>query len=660
MPINDSLEQIIAAAAAARQEAEALSAELIAQQEALAAALAAHAGCAANETALSAKIASLEAEKALLNSQVSTQALAIATLQTEVGTLQNQVVTLQTEVVKLKAELKALTPTTVPPVTVILNGTTYELDKTMERPSFRDTTRYEMPLTDGLVFVLLHTAKHGHASYVVERHKPGVYGTAMPLLDYAIRIVDTDFGVDVSHSIVGHGQWQRWRHQNKLWPEASVDPKLVFGFDTRSTPSGLSTISAADVAPLGRGDLVAAMGTTGLRGDIGCYTGWLARGLRTGNLTQARMQAEAAASIPWHVRGDDGKPVLLSGPENLARQMKTYYGTHSKIDNTIDENTSWSMDTAHMPKVAWGGFIANSNDPDPYMIEELQYEAAAAIGQAAGSYTRSSNGLYLTRSQGRDYAWGMVSLAHALVATPDETPDWLIPRAKLVELVEANLNLGVELTKDPAFQFESVALGKNSRTTASGRVSMQSNVIDYIPLAMAHCYRITGDLRFMTIGRAHLDGRIAKRWKASPKYAALYPPVSIGTGTDSRPPQSWEEAYRQWGWSLREAAIATWLKANAGKTRADAEVAVPPVDRTSTVDSPMGPWLRPTGTERDIDGDYLMPYTSEQMIPITLLMGELYQEMGFSTPDIDWFVAYLNGRRGTGGYTIYEQFAITA
>lgn len=528
-------------------------------------------------------------------------------------------------------ERKKQTAPPPPPVTALtavtlnLDGAAYDFTRGVVLKPFNQTTRYELPLKDGLVFVVLDTPAKGHASYVIERRKPGVYGAPLPLVDYTITVADSRYGVAFTQAVTGHGQWQRWRRQNKPWPLGAIDPRLVFGFDTRSKPAGLATVP--EVTPLFDGALTKAMGTTGLRGDIGPYTAWLARGLRTGDLSAALRNAEAAASIPWHVRDDSGKPVLLTGPANLVRQMRTYYGTHSTPENTIDENTAWSMDYAHMPKAAWAGFVANSDDPDVYWIEELQFEAAAAIGQAANAYDRSSNGLMLVRAQGRDYAWGMVSFVHARAATPAAVPDWLLSRAQLDEVIEANLNLGVELSKQPGFQYLSVALGKKGGSSTAGSLSMQSNVIDYIPLAMLHCWEITGDARYLTIGLAHLDGRIAKRWRASPKYAALYPPVLIGTGTGTRFPTSWAEAYQLWG-------------------------------RTSDETTPISSWTRPVGTETNAAGTLLMPY-HDPMIPATLVVAEAYKAHGFTTPDIDWLIEYLNARRAGASYTLYEQFAVT-
>lgn len=514
-----------------------------------------------------------------------------------------------------------------PPVTIMLGDATFRIKAADKRQPFNATDRYEIPLGEGLHFVLLDTPSLGHASYVVERRKPGVYGAPLPLLDYTIRIRDPRYGIDRTEGVTGHGQWQRWRIQSKDWPaQEAANPALVFKVSPRARSPRLAAVP--EVTPLFTGGLKKAMGTTGLRPDIGPYTGWLARAIRTGEYAAARRVAEAAGSIPWHIRDNAGRPVLLSGPKNILRQIRTHYGTHSTLANTVDENTAWSMDHAHMPKAAWAGFALSPGNPDPYIVEELQFEAAAAIGQAANSYDRTSNGLMLVRVQGRDYAWGMVSLVHALVATPAKTPDWLIPRARLVELVEANLRKGVELAAQPGFMFHSVALGKKKGAKALGATSSQSNVIDYIPLAMAHCFRLTGDERYMTIGRAHLDGRMAKRWKASPKYAALYPPVTIGTGTGWRFPKSWEEAYAAKGWSSK------------------------PGDET-------GSWVRPTGREVGADGKALMPYGYDEMIPYTMLVAKLYQALGYSTPDIDWLADYLEQRSGGAAFTLHEQFAVT-
>lgn len=522
----------------------------------------------------------------------------------------------------------------VPPVTVALQiagaaqPTAFSLTPAHVEAPFRNTARYELPLSDGLVFVLLDTPAHGHASYIVERRKPGVFGAALPLLDYTVTIVDPRYGFEATESVAGHGQWQRWRKQNKPWPRGELDPRLVFGVDPRNKPGAtVNEVPAIpEPTPLFTGGLKPAMGTTGLRNDIGTHTAWLAKAIRTGDWGDALRNAEAAASIPWHVRDDAGQLVVLTGPDNLGRMTRTNYASPLALANMIDENVGWIMDQAHAPKAAWSGFVANSADPDPFWIEELQFEAGAMVNQTHPT-RKGPDGLLITNDQGRDWTWGLVSLTHAEHATPESVPDWLRPRSFWRTIIDANLAAVLPHVGRLAFDRVSVrAVDPNYGSETAGVISQQSFVIDYVPLAMLHCHRLSGDPRFKDIGVRHMDARIAKRFRASPKYAFLYAPVTIGDGTKATMFATWPEAYKAKRWISDET-------------------------------TPWASFLRPTGKETDATGKLLMSY-SDPFVAYYLFLADLYRAEGWSTPDIDWLAAFLEGKRGSAIINLNEQFAV--
>lgn len=534
---------------------------------------------------------------------------------------------------EFEAHLKTHQPA-VPPVVVSMQvagaaqPTAYSLTPAHAEAPFRGTGRFELPLADGLVFVLLDTPRHGHASYIVERRKAGVFGAALPLLDYTVTIVDPRYGFEATETVTGHGQWQRWRKQNKPWPRGEFDPRLAFAVDPRNKPGATvnAVPSVPEPTPLFTAGLKIAMGTTGLRNDIGTHTAWLAKAIRTGDWGDALRSAEAAASIPWHVRDDAGKLVILTGPENLKRMTRTNYASPIAIENMIDENVGWILDQAHAPKVAWTGRVACSQDTDPYWIEELQFEAAAMINQTHPD-RKGPDGLLITNDQGRDWTWGMVSLVHALSVTPEEVPDWLIPRSTWQAIIDANLAPILPLVGTTKFDRVSVRAGNYDGRSAKGAFSEQTFTIDYVPQAMLHCHRLTGDERFKTIGVAHMDARIAKRWKASPKYAFLFAPVSVGDGTTAQFFTSWDAAYKARGWVSDES-------------------------------TPWSSFLRPTGSEVDaLDGKALMTY-ADPFLAYYLFVADLYVREGWGTPDIAWLAGFLEGKRGKAVINLVEQLAV--
>lgn len=161
------------------------------------------------------------------------------------------------------------------------------------------------------------------------------------------------------------------------------------------------------------------MGSTGERADIGLVTEHQARFLCTeagDALATLRAQAEAAGTLPWHMRDERS-----GGPVDLDRHDKmSWYGDpnvghpHVRLAQTGIE-----IDSAHQPALAYVPYLLTG---DPYHLEDLQFAANYNRGSLPPAYR-------LSVPQPRAFAWSLRTLAQAAKVTPDATPKWLLPAA---------------------------------------------------------------------------------------------------------------------------------------------------------------------------------------------------------------------------------------
>lgn len=168
------------------------------------------------------------------------------------------------------------------------------------------------------------------------------------------------------------------------------------------------------------------MGATGERAEIGLITEAQARFVCTGErgaLGALRDQAEAAGTLPWHMRDSKtGAPVDLDAYPTMSwypdRKVGKPYVETTKTGITID--------AAHQPSLAFVPYLLTG---DPYHLEDLQFAATYNRGWFAPEYR-------LSIPQTRAFAWSLRTLAQAARVTPAETPRWLLPKAYWVRDLE--------------------------------------------------------------------------------------------------------------------------------------------------------------------------------------------------------------------------------
>jgi len=244
-----------------------------------------------------------------------------------------------------------------------------------------------------------------------------------------------------------HYRHSRW-HQVAWWnatnsPQTHVRhntayliaSKAVSNYD-QSVPVAESTladlgkaITAANTGPMKIGPVMAAMGTTGGRADIGPLPLWsVAYLLSKDQRALKSMMAAADGSASWsiHMRDENtGFPVRtdteankgITTHMNLANRGPLPVPRCANNDNALCK-TPYADDTAHQPSLVYLPYLLTG---DYYYLEELQFWAASNPLRMDPNGSGQGKGL-VRWQQVRGQAWSLRTLGHAAYITPDAHP----------------------------------------------------------------------------------------------------------------------------------------------------------------------------------------------------------------------------------------------
>lgn len=166
----------------------------------------------------------------------------------------------------------------------------------------------------------------------------------------------------------------------------------------------------------------AYMPNTGERPDIGLVTEPQAQFIATSDqdaLDVLMSQAEAAGTMPWHMRDE-----RQNGPFDFtAYPNATWYGANAGSPYIRQTTTPVTLDSAHQPGLAYMPFVLTD---DPYFLEELQFQATWNWGALPAGYRPSG-------AQAGIIAWNLRTLAQAARVTPIAVPQWLLPNRYWVQ-----------------------------------------------------------------------------------------------------------------------------------------------------------------------------------------------------------------------------------
>jgi hypothetical protein len=397
---------------------------------------------------------------------------------------------------------------------------------------------------------------------VIERQRWTNLTTEQPAVSYEVRSAGRPF------RITGHGDFQRWVLASREWP---LSDTLLDDWQARGLllPWGTGPALRAPgswgwldpvppYTPLGPGGLTVGMGTTGLRDEIGPIINRQARYIMERNREMRAITLNygvSAASIPWHVRGDDGLPLLLDRP-GQAIKLQQYYQNYPEeriISVSPGMAHDWSIDNAHRPCPAF--LPALLSGLHPFFVEEQVFSACAALNSVQPE-SRGPQGKWLDEPQGRDWAWSMrdMLLAYALLRAAPPL-DWLPAAARFDAILSANLDRALAVMNRPgpgalgmfwASTLEDSAPNPTfwAARATGGRPGIYSGgIANYIAFILDWGRRLHGDPRWLQLQNAYAQRFQARCVLAFGPYAFLPLPVRL----EGRWAASWTEVARRCG-----------------------------------------------------------------------------------------------------------------
>ncbi|MGE4063798.1 MAG: hypothetical protein AB7E79_10575 [Rhodospirillaceae bacterium] len=170
---------------------------------------------------------------------------------------------------------------------------------------------------------------------------------------------------------------------------------------------------------MGLAGVRAYMPSTGERPDIGLVTEPQAQFIATadqGALELLMSQAEAAGTMPWHIRDE-----RQNGPFDFRAYPDAtwYFSANAGAPHIKATETPITIDSAHQPALAYLPFLLTD---DPYFLEELQFQATWNWGSLPAK-------MRPTGVQTRMIAWNLRTLAQVTRVTQAVTPAWLLPHS---------------------------------------------------------------------------------------------------------------------------------------------------------------------------------------------------------------------------------------
>lgn len=197
--------------------------------------------------------------------------------------------------------------------------------------------------------------------------------------------------------------------------------------------------------PMGTGEALPAMPTTGGRPDIGLLPAWTAMYILSSDARARKVMlgtADLAGSYSAHYRDKrTGRPVsLLDYPymtivgtagdtRNPATGKREAFPPCAAANACATPNTH---DISHQPSLAYVPYLLTG---DYYYLEELQFWAMYDVFASNPGYRENRKGL-LSPEQVRGQAWGLRTLAHAAYITPDSDP----LKQDFLQILDSNLD----------------------------------------------------------------------------------------------------------------------------------------------------------------------------------------------------------------------------
>lgn len=381
---------------------------------------------------------------------------------------------------------------------------------------------------------------------VVERQRWTNLATEQAAVSYQATVFGRTFPVD------GHGDFQRWVITSRPWPMSDrvLDDwnarGLLLPWGTGPRLRGPAQWGYMDpvprYVPLSPGGMTPGMGTTGLRDEIGPIINRQARYVMERSREMRAISLNyglSSASIPWHVRGDDGLPLLLDKP-GVPLKLQQYYQSYPEeriISISPGMQYDWQIDNAHRPNPSF--IPALLSGLHPFFVEQQVFSACAALNSVAPE-SRGSSGRLIDEGQARDWAWSMrdALLAYALLKAGPRL-DWLPGPERFEAILSANLDRAVQAMARPGpgqlgMFWEGGASDNAPNPTfwaarqTGGRSGVYTGCItNYVAFTLDWGRRLHGDPRWLQLQLHYAQRFQARRILAMGPYSFLPLPTRL-------------------------------------------------------------------------------------------------------------------------------------
>jgi hypothetical protein len=235
-----------------------------------------------------------------------------------------------------------------------------------------------------------------------------------------------------------HYYGARWRRQSRPLPVRHTFQDLVAsGFLPNFDSSAVQHVSKTynkhpDYVPMRLNGTTPYQPQTGGRGDIGPIMRWTADLMQDASMQDTVIaQAESHGTYPWCWRDPN-----TQAPFNvLEYPTATSYG--SKATNTMYVGRATSkydggtlmIDAGHSPAMLYVPFLQTR---DPWYLEGLQMQSMIWLLMQPHTTRYNLNGRYA--------AWSCRDALMAALATPAQTPSWLLPKSVMDAVLQGYLD----------------------------------------------------------------------------------------------------------------------------------------------------------------------------------------------------------------------------
>ena len=293
-------------------------------------------------------------------------------------------------------------------------------------------TRYASPLMGGLQVVFdVRTPATGPQRVDVVFHNDSAQYAAV-----GTELYDTSLSLNgqpvFQAKALKHYDWATWHREiyadGALPVRVVPDTRLLIALGgapnyarIRPDPAAMSALHAKAVAspgPLGFGGVTSYMETTGGRADIGPLPTWAVFYLldpSRENQETLFAAADAAGSVPWHVRD-----MRTDGPLRVDQNPTLWLDGRGEADPPVMArkyywwDTYWAPDDAHQPSLSYLPYLLTGSQ---YWRDELTMQAGYVLMSIDPRYRENDKGMLLG-SQIRGLAWDLRTLATAAYILP--------------------------------------------------------------------------------------------------------------------------------------------------------------------------------------------------------------------------------------------------